>query len=205
MVVWEIPYFGLVKYYTLARLLPFQPHRTRVSLHITMSLAFKRNRGCFICQRNIQQADGAWSKYTNFKRVNFSFPFKVAELFCLKLITHRPEHVPNESVWFQVALRALSCMEHRGACSGGMDSTTASWMTQMNPARLPSRAENQGQWWGFFPGWPALSWGIKPLCEEGTLTRYIQGVGSNLWTYVERYTYTHIYIFVFIYILYMYL
>eukprot|EP00434_Breviolum_minutum_P032575 symbB.v1.2.028810.t1/scaffold3078.1/size64161/1 len=46
---------------------------------------------------------------------------------------------PASHELLEVALRALSCMEHRGACSGGMDSTTASWMTQMNPARPFSR------------------------------------------------------------------
>ena len=97
----------------------------------------------------------------------------------------------------QVALRALSCMEHRGACSGGMDSTTASWMTQMNPARLPLGRISISMV-RVFPGWPALSWGVEPLCEEGTL----KSPKKKLWTYVERYTYTYICI-CYIYIIYI--
>ena len=115
--------------------LQFQPHRTRVTLHTTVSLAFKRNQvvlyarkhptnRCCLVSLIIQIPSN--SKCSSFL---LSLGRGTEDLFFLKLMHSStgtwPKRTNVRSAWFQVALRALSCMEHRGACSGGMDSTMA--------------------------------------------------------------------------------
>ena len=98
-------------------------------------IGFQKEPGCFICQKpsNKQMLPGL-TNYTNsikFQMFQFS-PFSWTwhgRPFLFE--THHsstgtwPKRTNVRSAWFQVALRALSCMEHRGACSGGMDSTMA--------------------------------------------------------------------------------